>query len=493
MLRAFAGVEYKLAWMSGGPVGPNAAYRSATADLWRYALEKGTGIRGGGIDFQHVLFQEPAWGSTVDPEGYCVVDDRHPTIAEGRFRGDENEEYGRYWEWRFGPVAGHDYRHRICSLRGLQMRQNFQMVAPATLERNPELNRYVLLTQGRRAANSPDAWAYLRECRPHRGVVRNIERWLLQRDFPGSLTVAAERVDRARLPSDPEGMSFDFDARRTDVAAGQNGILLRLDRAFWPTPGLAEIKVTAVDRAPCRWWVAYTDAAGRNLRTPAVTHPGDGERKTTTFPIPSLAAAGAFPADAGFRRWVEALPDPSVNRVADGQFPATAESWSMPECYHLVPDPEDPGAHRVLFRYQRYEDTVHMDQFLDVRRGVTYRLTGDIRNDGAGLRPAIRVARMDWSTLLYLEGAAQGEWETVSGSFTADEDGTVRLQLFGQGRGNQAPGIGGESGFRRLAVHALPATASLADRAMDFRLETEGPGDLTVTLVRVIKTGFREP
>lgn len=162
---AFEGVEYKLAWMSGGPVGQDATYREATQDIWRYAFEQGAGIRGGGIDFMHHIFTAPAWSSRLDAEGHCLIADDHPTIAEGRFRGDENEEYGKYWEWRFGPYEQYDYRHRISSVRALQMRQNFLMVSPATLELNPDLNRYVLLSMGRRRDDSPDAWAYLRECR----------------------------------------------------------------------------------------------------------------------------------------------------------------------------------------------------------------------------------------------------------------------------------------------------------------------------------------
>ena len=78
--------------------------RQATAHLWQTALARGCGIRGGGIDFQHGLFAAPAWGSSISPSGHCVIDEDNPTVAEMRFRGDENEEYGKYWEWRFGPV-----------------------------------------------------------------------------------------------------------------------------------------------------------------------------------------------------------------------------------------------------------------------------------------------------------------------------------------------------------------------------------------------------
>jgi hypothetical protein len=319
MLTAFRGAEHKLAWMSGGPVGPDDAYRQATADLWQYALNHGTGIRGGGIDFQHHLFESPAWASRVNEDGYCVVDDETATIRERRFRGDENEEYGKYWEWRFGPADQYDYRHRISSLRGLQMRQNFQMVSPETLKLNPELNRYVMLTQGYRREDSPDAWAYLRECQirgPGRPkTVKNIERWLLQRDVPGSRSVAAERVDRFPLGTDPKDQHFDMDARRTDRAAGQDGLGFQLHRVFWSKPAAAEIKVTYMDRAPTRWHLAYMAGPGQTLRTSVVENIGDNQRKTATFPVPRLAAIGGFPGGIDFRLVTEGPGDLTITLV----------------------------------------------------------------------------------------------------------------------------------------------------------------------------------
>ena len=318
MLAAFQGVEYKLAWMSGGPVGPSEAYRKATEGLWRYALDHGTGIRGGGIDFQHGLFSAPAWASRIDKDGYALVDDTDPTIAQGRFRGDENEEYGNYWEWRFGPVAGYAYRHRICWLRSLQMRQNFVMVSPATLELNQELNEYVRLSLGRTRENSPDAWAYLRECYLGRGkplAVKNIERWLVQRDVEGSRSLPAERIDRYPLGSDPANIHYDFDARKTDLAHGQGSLAFQLDDVFWPKPAAAEIKVTYRDVAAARWHLATTDRTGKARKSPTVENLGDGQLKTATFQVADLAAGRRMPGRMDFRLVTEGPGDLTVTMV----------------------------------------------------------------------------------------------------------------------------------------------------------------------------------
>jgi len=485
MCKAFQGVEYKLALMFAGPFGPTPEFRRATAGLVDYALSKGVGVRGGAIDFMHGLYNAPAWGTRLE-NGYCIVDDDNPVIRERRFRGDENEEYGKYWEWRFGPVEGHAYRHRICVLRGLQMRQNFQMVSPATPALNPELNEYARIVQGYRRDDAPDAWAYLRETYPRSGPVRNIERWIIQRERPGSLTVPAERVDRYPVFGDKPGFHYDFDARRTDIAHGQRGILFKLDPVFWPEPAPAVLKVTFVDRAEAKWWVRYTDADGQNVNTPAVVNSGDGTRKTATFEIPLLAAAGRFPDDPEFRKWLDRLPPPK-NLVDERRFDQTGKGAPEKRLYEMAPDPERPGRHMILFRYKRFDDTLHADQLVRLQKGAPYVVSAEIRNDGTGLKPAVRIARMDWSTIVYLEASKHGEWEKLEQTFVSPVDGPVRVQLFGQGRGNHAPGLAGTSCFRNVSLRPLDRAAVRRLLAMDFRIETAGPGDVTVNMLRIIK------
>jgi hypothetical protein len=293
MLEAFRGVESKLAWMSAGPLAAgqkgHEEYARQTAGLAEYAFQRGTGWRGGGIDFQNVLLQAPHLGSTISADGYVLSDESVPLRDGKRYLGDENEEYGRSWEWRFGPYEKHAYRHRICCLHGVQLGQNFQMVSPETLKLNPELNVYVQRTQGRRAENSPDAWAYLRECTIRRGdqprTVKNLERYLLQRDVDGSRSVACERVDRYALSADAPGYHYDLDARRTDIANRQDGLHFQLEARFWPRPAPALVKVTFTDRAPAAWRIEF---AGGN-QSPVVQNSGDGALKTATFSLPALA------------------------------------------------------------------------------------------------------------------------------------------------------------------------------------------------------------
>ncbi len=292
MLEAFHGVEHKLAWMNAGALAAgqkgHEAYTRKTEGLFEYALGKGAGWRGGGIDFQNVLLEARHLGSWIGPDGYLVSDESVPLPDGKRFVGDENEEYGKYWEWRFGPYEQHAYRHRVCSLHGVQLGENYQMVSPETLKLSPELNNYVMLSQGRRAENSQDAWAYLRECTIRSGkgprVVKNLERYLIQRDRDGSRAVACERVDRFKLGSDVPGQNFDYDARRTDRERGQDGFAFELSERFWPRTQPATLKVTFTDRAKTSW---HVEAGGQ--RTPAIANPGDGQLKTATLRINSLS------------------------------------------------------------------------------------------------------------------------------------------------------------------------------------------------------------
>jgi len=309
MLKAFRSVEHKLAWMTGGPLAAgqkgHEEYARQTDGLMEYALAHGAGWRSGGVDFQHTLFRSKPLGASLAPDGYCVIDETLPIHAQKRFNGDENEEYGKYWEWRFGPVEKHDYRHRISTLRTLQLRQNFQYISPATLQFNPELNEYAWLTQGRAAGNSPDAWVYLRECaiRGERGplIVKNLERWLVQRDVEGSQSVACQRVDRHPLGADPPGRNWDFDARCSDRKNGQDGLAFKLDPKFWPATEPAVLKVTYTDAEKTSWQVEYSGPGGGKRASAKVTGNGDGQRKTATLDLGPLSAAGAFAAGTDFR------------------------------------------------------------------------------------------------------------------------------------------------------------------------------------------------
>jgi hypothetical protein len=376
----------------------------------------------------------------------------------------------------------------------LQVRQNFQFVSSATLDLNPELNEYARITQGYRRDDSPDAWAYLREMDFRGRPVKNIERWLVQRYAPGSRSVPAERIDRFPLPWEKRrdaNETHDFDARRTDIANGESGLLFSLDPVFWSEAGPATVKVTYTDRAAARWRLHYADAGGKVKQTPPVENTGDGKRKTATFRLPGLSAAGVFPNDPAFLAWRDRPVMKPGNAVANPDFREGRSSWSNTAEYEIVADPDRPNSKMVEFTFRPgKDDTVHLDQIVPLESGETYRLTASIQNDGKNLKPGVRIGGMNWSTIAYVSSPGKSEWETHSATFTAPAEETVRLQLFGQGRGHMVGGQSGKARFKDLRIEPVPNAELARNMKFDFRLVTEGPGDLTVTMVRVIKEHF---
>ena len=97
---------------------------------------------------------------------------------------------------------------------------------------------------------------------------------------------------------------------------------------------------------------------------------------------------------------------------------------------------------------------------------------------------------MDWSTIVYLESSQPGQWQTLSDTFQAEADGPVRVQLFGQGRGHMPEGQDGKAWFRNITIQPVARKELVGDLKMDFRIATDGPGDVTVTCVRIVKGIF---
>jgi hypothetical protein len=159
------------------------------------------------------------------------------------------------------------------------MRRTYLLTDRSDLD--PALLHYVCLSLGRTVADTPDVWCYLRETptKQHPAGVRNFERWLHQRDHDGARTIAVDRYDIAKQNTH----SFDFTARRTDAATGQNKIGFALDDRFLSGgPHRVAFKVTYRDEGRTIWRLAY-DAAGAGSSTCRVECTGTGEIRTATF------------------------------------------------------------------------------------------------------------------------------------------------------------------------------------------------------------------
>lgn len=292
---AFGARMQKVAWV--GKMGiwhySGQDYADTAWDLVQYAWSLGAGSRGGIVELYHVALDEPALGQSVDADGYLHTDETIPPLAEGLYFGDENEEYGDDWTWRYGDVAGETERYRLAIFRALQMQVRFLWTGASAEAVDSPLSRYARLGLGKTVENSPDAWACLKESAVGVWItpavrVKNFERWLYQRDVSGAMTVPTERFDRdfnaGSIGDTDEGAFYDDLARRTDVANEQPAMCFDLDDRF-TTTGDVEVKVEIRDDNRASWHLEHADAAGSLVSTPSFTGEGDGAIRTVTFTL----------------------------------------------------------------------------------------------------------------------------------------------------------------------------------------------------------------
>ncbi|MCL5743888.1 MAG: beta-galactosidase [Acidobacteria bacterium] len=277
--QAFHGVEYKLAWVGN------------SGELLSYAYSLGMGQRTGFVEMYLMHCQNPQLGQSLDANGYLVVDEKVPPIAENRAFGDENEEYvPEVHVPRFGPVETWPHRYRESMLRALEMRRNFLWAEPNAWVDPPLLN-YVSLELGRNVKDTPDIWCYLREShimdqkqvRP----VKNFERWLYQRDREGVRTVPAVKVEHPidRIASGvPKDFKHDSIARRPDPRGGNGRIGFAVDDRFLSGgPHNVTIKVTYHDCGTGEWALLYETPKGPAEQMVNLTN--TGKVRTATFLI----------------------------------------------------------------------------------------------------------------------------------------------------------------------------------------------------------------
>ncbi len=293
---AFAGETYKLVW-----VGKQGSWRYLGRDdysnlalrLVHDAWAMGAGNRSSAIEYYNTWLNEPALGQSVDENGYLKVDETVAPISSVRFFGDENEEYGEQWVWRFGSQAGEAQRYRFSLLRALQMRMRFLWTSDGAEAVNPALSHYVGMSLGQSVTTSADAWAYLRESpvgnfHSAPGVIRNFERYLTQRDLPGGITVATQRCFR-EFNAGSHHLSgaddwYDDLARRTDLASNNPYIYFDLDDRFLVS-GETQVKVEILDNSSATWHLEYLNRRNEMTVTNSFHNRDDGKVRTVTFTL----------------------------------------------------------------------------------------------------------------------------------------------------------------------------------------------------------------
>ena len=287
------------------PWGP---FGAADDLLARQAVDAGMGIRTGITELANFhLSEAPAYGSHVQPNGHLVVDETLP-IHSGRYVVATENECFTDCGYTTDDVY---YAVRQANLKALQLRMNWMYVVPGPsyLAEYPEQWDWLRLSLGQTAASSADAWAAFRDAEdtawadpesgpfddpaawPTRPWVRNLERWLVQVDEPGSVAHRTDADVHAHVFEEDNGIAHE--GLSTDAASGDTGFVLEVDPRFAAAAsGQVVLKVTYLD----------TGAGAFAIDTPAgasasVPREGSGAWRTATIALPdgALAASGADP------------------------------------------------------------------------------------------------------------------------------------------------------------------------------------------------------
>ena len=320
----FGPYSYKLVFTGEDyPWGP---WGSRTDLFAKQATDAGISIRNGITELSNFHMSEaPSYGSRVRPDGHMEVDEKLP-VHDGRHIVATENECFNDCGYRTGEPY---YAVRQANLKSLQLRMNWIYVVPGPsyMKRYPDHWKWVRLSLGKTASDSPDAWAALRDAEdtfwrdtagpftgarawPGRPWVRNLERWLVQRDVApdGRARRSTSDVHSGVVKRD-NGNAYE--GLSTDRAHGQTSLYFDLDDRF-PHGGHepVQIKVTFRDAGKGAWWIEYAD--GRSAK---VRRTGDGEWKTATLTLPRARFAGGLRGRTDFRLVTGAGDDLDVRFV----------------------------------------------------------------------------------------------------------------------------------------------------------------------------------
>lgn len=309
-------------------------YGDRVALFARDAVAAGMGIRNGITElFNFHLGDVPAYGTTIGADGHLRTDDGWVLFDGRRVAATENECYTACGFHAEDPR----YAVKLSNLKALQLRMNWIYVVPQDSFFGPLAAHWAWVRRelGATAQTAPDAWVALRDAedtywkdrsgRRWKGIpyVRNLERWIVQRDVAPDGIARKGTLVRQDDPAKDNGRSYE--TLRTDVARGRRRILLDVDERFRGAAvrGPLDLKVTYRDAPRTRWRVDYRAAGGVTRATPAVRGRarGGGRMRTVTFRITDAAFDGGLPGgtdlalravsgdlEAGFVRIVKPAP-----------------------------------------------------------------------------------------------------------------------------------------------------------------------------------------
>lgn len=273
-------------------------YRKVAKSLTQYAFEKGCGGRDGGVESWNRYVDELTGQKWLKSGHLEIIKDFKP-IVENRLWYTENEV------WSVMDDIPKKWRHLVpgawyaSCLRTLQMRRNWMAVGPKYHDRleefDPAFLRWVEKSLGQTVETSKDAWCWLREgYRPglDSGTkpIKNIERWLIQRDSsPDAISKPAKKIDLGPASSHWSiAKDHEFHARQPDVSKGSNKLNFFIDKQFltYGESHKITLLISWINSPQSSWRLVYNGASGK-IKSQAI----GGEGKdiyTSVFQIEDL-------------------------------------------------------------------------------------------------------------------------------------------------------------------------------------------------------------
>lgn len=338
--QAFAGQEKKLIMMISGQIHPDLKTAAENLLLYGYAL--GYGQRDG-LPSNTYLWS--FFGHNVSADGYVAYDESLPPYGNRSFLGSELTEFDPNSD-DFGPRSLTKYRFWYALLYTQQMHRSW-LAIPGRFDvyndayYGPML-KWAEMEFGKTVADAPDAWAWMKENKysgyyfddpTNITTIKNVERWLYQRDVADGLTVKTEWVDDSAMPYRTGIVTgSEYQARRTDRASGNDYIYFDIDDRFLSGgPTDVYVKVTFLDSQPTgSWRLEYDNGSNIYTSTPDVNNTATAQWQTVTFRLPDFFADNRQNAGMDFRLYNGGTSDLTVKfvRLIKAQ-PAAADTISL--------------------------------------------------------------------------------------------------------------------------------------------------------------------
>ena len=263
----------------------------------------------------------PAYGLTIQLNGHVSADEDWVGY-DGRILGTENECFlAGQCGLPFGADPNNLQEHArvvaLANFKALQMRMNWIYASSGSgLDRFQDHWAWVRASLGRQRGNAFDAWAVLRESRDRyftrsfapsnemvdwtrRPWIRNMERWLVQRDVCGDgVAMAGEPREGSLFFAD----DLSFDGLRTDVARAQDSLYFDVDEGFLRGDQRnIEIHVAFYRDAHTQWVLEYQrgDCVAQSSLVLGTNNDLPG-LKTAVFTLPEVHFSDGFDGSTDF-------------------------------------------------------------------------------------------------------------------------------------------------------------------------------------------------